>query len=87
MVGRETKNLFHGFGIRLGTQEIARYNWNDDALDLVAEIIKMLAVEDLDIGKVMELKKKLPNKEIYYTFPQKEILPFLKENEKKNYSI
>lgn len=86
-LNKKTKNLFHGFGIRLGTQEIARYNWNDDALDLVAEIIKMLAVEDLDIGKVMELKKKLPNKEIYYTFPQKEILPFLKENEKKNYSI
>ncbi|MBF0580405.1 NTP transferase domain-containing protein [Erysipelotrichaceae bacterium RD49] len=32
-LNKKHKDLFLGYGIRLGTQEIARYDWNDEALD------------------------------------------------------
>ena len=33
-LNKKHKELFYGYGIRLGTQEIARYDWNDEALIL-----------------------------------------------------
>ena len=41
-LNKKHKDLFLGYGIRLGTQEIARYDWNDEALDKVAIQISML---------------------------------------------
>lgn len=43
-LNKKHKALFYGYGIRLGTQEIARYDWNDDALDTIATIVHMLSV-------------------------------------------
>ena len=51
-LNKKHKDLFYGYGIRLGTQEIARYDWNDAALDTIVEIIKQLSDEDIDIEKV-----------------------------------
>ena len=56
------KVLFYGYGIRLGTQEIARYDWNDDALGKVAKILKMLSEPDLDTDKVKKNKNLLPKR-------------------------
>lgn len=63
------KRLFNNSGIRLGTQEIARYNWNDETtLDNIALILAELRNEDVNIGKVKELMQQLPAKIIHFTF-------------------
>lgn len=72
-LNKKHKDLFLGYGIRLGTQEIARYDWNDSALDIVASIVAELAKKEVDISKVQNLKSGLPEKKIYYAFPKEKI--------------
>lgn len=67
-LNKKHKDLFLGYGIRLGTQEIARYDWNDEALDIVAKIVFMLSDKDVDIDEVKKLKYSLPSREIHYAF-------------------
>lgn len=67
-LNKKHKTLFHGYGIRLGTQEIARYDWNDEALDRVAEIITQLASKKCDTYAVKSLIKQLPPKQIKFAF-------------------
>ena len=69
-LNKKHKKLFLGDGIRLGTQEIARYDWNDDALDTCAYIVKELANPEIKTKEVLELVHNLPSKEIHYTFPE-----------------
>lgn len=69
-LNKKHKKLFLGDGIRLGTQEIARYDWNDDALDTCAHIVKELANPEIKTKEVLELVHNLPPKEIHYTFPE-----------------
>lgn len=69
-LNKKHKELFYGYGVRLGTQEIARYDWNDEALDIVANIVYMLSDVNVNIDKVRALIKKLPSKEIHYTFEE-----------------
>lgn len=77
-LNKKNKDLFSGYGIRLGTQEIARYNWNDSDLDNISEIIKMLTDKVVDGEKLNELKSKLSSKTINYTFDENEIEGFRK---------
>lgn len=67
-LNKKKKKLFEGYGIRLGTQEIARYNWAKESMDDVAEIIYELSKESMDEEKVVRLLSRLPKKEIQYTF-------------------
>lgn len=67
-LNKKKKKLFDGYGIRLGTQEIARYNWPKEAMDGVAEIIAEIAKEEFDEMKVRMLLNQLPRKEIQFTF-------------------
>ena len=69
-LNKKYKELFLGYGIRLGTQEIARYDWNDDALDKVAYIVKELANPDIEVKKILDMVHGLPPKNIHYTFPE-----------------
>ena len=69
-LNKKHKALFLGYGIRLGTQEIARYDWNDEALDKCAYIIKELANPNIDTHEILEIVHSLPEKKIYYTFPE-----------------
>lgn len=69
-LNKKHKNLFHGYGIRLGTQEIARYGWGEDALDKISLAIKMIAEKDVDVEKVRNLIEELPPKDIHYAFPE-----------------
>lgn len=63
------KRLFNNSGIRLGTQEIARYNWNDDnTLNIIALILDELRFEIVNGPKIKKLMKELPPKTIHYTF-------------------
>jgi glycine/serine hydroxymethyltransferase len=71
-VNTKKKALFHGgYGIRLGTQEIARYNWDDSALAKIAEVIYLLSHEKPDLDKIAALKTQMPEKVIAYTFDKK----------------
>ena len=67
-LNKKHKDLFHGYGIRLGTQEIARYDWSDDALDIIADVISCLADKNCDAAEVGAMIKKLPPKEVKFAF-------------------
>lgn len=62
------KRLFRGYGIRLGTQEIARYGWPLDSMNQVAQIIYEISQINVDDAKVKNLLSGLPEKRIQYTF-------------------
>lgn len=72
-LNKKKKQLFYGYGIRLGTQEIARYDWNDEALDVISEIFYQLSLKDVDVKLVDSLKGRLPQKVIHFTFDNDEI--------------
>lgn len=64
------KQLFHGgFGIRLGLQEISRYDWDNAAIARIAEIISLLPDADKHQQKIDALIKSMPPKDIKFTFP------------------
>lgn len=69
-LNKKEKSLFSGSGIRLGTQEIARYGWAGQALSTVSEIMAMLRQEVPDRGRIKHLKEGLPPKVVRYTFSQ-----------------
>ncbi len=75
-LNKKHKKLFSGYGIRLGTQEIARYDWNDAALDQVAEILGKLREKDLDVMAARKIIAALPGKTIHYTFDADEYSRF-----------
>lgn len=76
-LNKKHKNLFMGYGIRLGTQEIARYDWNDEVLDKIAEIIKALSDKNIDVYAVKAKIKSLPEKTIKYAFSGEELNRFV----------
>lgn len=67
-LNKKHKDLFLGYGIRLGTQEIARYDYNDQALDSIAYIVKELANPNINIEDIRGRISNLPEKKIHYTF-------------------
>lgn len=67
-LNKKKKQLFKGFGIRLGTQEIARYGWPESSMKNVAEIIKEISLEDPDEKRISILLSSLPAKTIQYVF-------------------
>ena len=69
-LNKKNKQLFKGYGIRLGTQEIARYGWPRETMAQVAEIIFRISQENFDDEKVHELLSNLPEKKIQYTFDE-----------------
>lgn len=62
------KKLFDNTGIRLGTQEIARYGWKEDALEMIGEILRELRTDTPNAPYINHIKQKLPPKNIMYTF-------------------
>jgi len=67
------KPLFRGgFGIRLGLQEISRYNWDDNVIKNIALILSMIAKPEYDNIKIKEMIKKLPEKKVHYSFDKSE---------------
>ena len=63
------KALFLGYGIRLGTQEIARYDWNDEALDRCAYVVKELANPNINTKEILDIVHSLPVKIVHYYYP------------------
>lgn len=65
------KAIFRGgFGIRLGVQEISRYNWDDKSIVKIARILKLIAEEGYDRQEVKDLILSLPEKRINFTFEE-----------------
>lgn len=62
------KELFHGYGLRLGTQEISRYKWGINDIGLIGQIFSELASDNFDLHNVMNIKSQLSIKKIHYTF-------------------
>lgn len=69
-LNKKHKKLFNGYGIRLGTQEIARYNWPIEIMQQVAKIIKLISFENVDENELFLLLNGLPKKEIQFTFSE-----------------
>ncbi len=69
-LNKKRKKLFCGYGIRLGTQEIARYHWPIESMGDVAEIIKLISQKQHDPRKVNDLLSGLPEKNIQFTFDE-----------------
>jgi glycine/serine hydroxymethyltransferase len=68
------KALFHGgYGIRLGTQEIARYQWDDSAILTIAEIVYLLSHDKCDFERIKNLKKNIPEKTVKFAFDEDEL--------------
>lgn len=63
------KPLFNGgYGIRLGLQEISRYNWDDDSIKNIAKILYSISHQKYDEDLVKTLINQLPSKNINFTF-------------------
>lgn len=77
-LNKKHKELFLGYGIRLGTQEIARYDWNDSSLDKIADIIYQLANPNINIDEVKKCIQTLPNKKVQYSFSEEVVKKFEK---------
>ena len=69
-LNKKHKELFLGYGIRLGTQEIARYDWNDETLDKCAYAVKELANPNINVEEILSIVHSLPPKTVHYTFPE-----------------
>lgn len=69
-LNKKKKELFYGCGIRLGTQEIARYGWPKDSMKEIAEIIYEISLPEVDDAKVQRLISGMPPKKIQYTFDE-----------------
>lgn len=75
-LNKKKKKLFYGYGIRLGTQEIARYDWNDDCMDAIAKVVFMLTEQEADIDGIVNIIHSLPKKELKFTFPSEQVRDF-----------
>ena len=67
-LNKKSKALFSGDGIRLGTQEIARYNWPVESMKNVAQIIELISRKHVDENLLSSLLAGLPAKKIQFTF-------------------
>lgn len=75
-LNKKTKKLFYGYGIRLGSQEIARYDWNDACMDAIAQVIYLLSEPEADIDGIKKIINSMPKKELKYTFTPEQVKPF-----------
>lgn len=72
------KPLFNGgYGIRLGLQEISRYNWDDDSIKNIAKILYSISHQEYDVDLVKTLINQLPSKNINFTFNKDEYTKLL----------
>lgn len=68
-LNKKQKQLFRGTGIRLGLQEVTRYEWNEKEMHIIASILNETTKVPCNDNLICELKNSLPQKKISYTFP------------------
>lgn len=69
-LNKKHKKLFKGYGIRFGTQEIARYGWPKECMKQIAQVIFEISKGNPDENKIKCLLAELPAKKIQYTFDE-----------------
>ncbi len=67
-LNKKERKLFGGYGIRLGVQEIARYGWNHNDLEIIADILSLLRTENFDTKAFKQFSRKLSPKCIDFTY-------------------
>lgn len=63
-LNQKHKKLFRNDGIRLGTQQISRYNWTENEILQLAELLYLLKQEDTNQNKIGNLRNILIEKKI-----------------------
>ena len=64
----KNKRLFNNYGIRIGTQQIARYNWQESEIIQLAELLCLINHNSND-KKIIKSRKSLIDKKIpYFTY-------------------
>lgn len=70
-LNKKHKLLFTNDGIRLGTQEIARYNWNHNDITLLAKLLYYLNIGDKAADKIKYIRKQLIARKIpHFTYDE-----------------
>ena len=68
-LNKKNKKLFKGFGVRLGVQEITRYGWDKEELDIIAKILFLLYENKTkEIPNLLGLLES--KKQVQYTFEE-----------------
>ena len=70
------KKIYQSKGVRLGLQQIARYNWGDDAVEKISNIIYLLTRKNFNCKKIKNIIDLLPKKTIHFTFDNQTIEKF-----------
>lgn len=69
-LNQKHKKLFSDDGIRVGTQQIARFNWNDGDIALLAELL-YLTKKDNNPQKITKIRNELISKKIpHFTYDE-----------------
>ena len=61
-LNKKQKPLFSGYGIRLGVQEIARYNWDRNDLEMLSNILSLFKDKNTNDTLILDLIKSLYEK-------------------------
>lgn len=67
------RQIYNGYGVRLGFQQIARYNWNDNALKSVAEILLLAMDPKCNPKQIRQIIDTLPERKVNFTFDPKTV--------------
>lgn len=70
-INLRNKKLYKTCGLRIGTQEISRYGWNEEEMSIIAEILRDIRDNDFfsqDISNKINIVS--ANKKICYTFDE-----------------
>ncbi len=62
------RKIYDTQGARLGFQQIARFNWGNDAAETVADILILLMSPKCNFEQISEKIKNLPPREIHFTY-------------------
>ena len=66
-LNKKNKKLFRGNGIRLGVQEVTRYGWDKEEMDIIAQILFLIYIKETkEIPELLGYFK--GRKEVQYTF-------------------
>lgn len=62
------KKVYGNNGVRLGFQQVARYNWNENDAKLISKILLDLCDENCNYKQIQKLMEALSPKKVYFTF-------------------
>ena len=83
-LNKKEKKLFRNYGIRLGVQEISRYNWGYDELLIVAKIFDKIMRRDKDEGYIQKMINSISNKKILHYAFSNEVVTKIRDKLQKN---